>query len=436
MRIPLILSLALAVAVGVHDASAQGPRAGRPYRGLFGGGVGEFTQLLTANGSVGGGWDNNLLADVLGRRTTSISNDFNSQHRGGLGTASGSLNYSLNKERVSARASAGNSTRYYPSLGSDFINRQYLFGGASWSVGKGLAVGAQASYQPYSLGSLYPTLVDPRTGDEIIDEDFASSSQHYTSYSGFASFDHRLSRRTTMTMDAAYRVRNSSIRGVRTIRSGGGKISHSMTRDLSLRLGYHYLDADYAGHANRTANHVIDAGVDYSHALSVSRRTRVSFSTGTSATTSPVTNRTRYRLVGSADLDHEIARTWFASLGYDRGVRFVDSWPEPMFYDAATAGLQGLITRRLRFHAAARAARGSRDVLANDSSTFATYYGNTGLSYALSRFIDTGVVYSYYSHRFPDSFELAPGFPNHVSRETVRVYISAWAPLFRRIGRP
>jgi len=46
MRIPLILSLVLAASVGVDTASAQGPRAGRPYRGLFGGGVGEFTQLL------------------------------------------------------------------------------------------------------------------------------------------------------------------------------------------------------------------------------------------------------------------------------------------------------------------------------------------------------------------------------------------------------
>jgi hypothetical protein len=353
-----------------------------------------------------------------------------------LGTASASLNYSLNKERVSARASAGNNTRYYPSLGSEFVNRQYLFGATSWGVGKGLAVGAQASYQPYSLGALYPMLVDPRTGDEIIDEDFASSTQHYTSYAGFASFDHRLSRRTTMTMDAAYRVRNSSIRGVRTIRSGGGKISHSMTRDLSLRLGYRYFDAEYDGLNGHAANHVIDAGVDYSHALSISRRTRVSFGTGTSATTSPVTNRTRYRLVGSADLSHEIARTWFASVSYDRGVRFVDSWPEPMFYDSATAAVHGLITRRLQFHLGARAARGSREVLSSDRSTFVTYYGNTGLSYALNRFMDTGVVYSYYNHRFPDSFVLAPGFPNHVSRETVRVYVSAWVPLFRRVGRP
>jgi hypothetical protein len=98
--------------------------------------------------------------------------------------------------------------------------------------------------------------------------------------------------------------------------------------------------------------------------------------------------------------------------------------------------VHGLLTRRLQFHVGLRAARGSREVLSSDKSTFFNYYGSTGLSYALSRFIDTGVVYSYYGHRFPDSYVLAPGYPNHVSRETVRVYLSAWAPLFRRIGRP
>jgi hypothetical protein len=437
MRISLILSLVLAVAVGGGRAYAQGPRPARPYRGLFAGGVGDFTQLLTANGSVGTGWDNNLLADVLGRRnTTSVINDLNSSHRGGLGTASGSLNYALNTERVSARASGGTTTRYYPSLRTNFINRKYAFSGVEWNIGEGFAAGAQASYQPYSLAALYPLFVDPRTGDETIDEDFASSDAHYASYSGNLSYGHQLTRRTSIAMDAAYRIRESSFRGVRRIRSGGGRISRNMTRDLSLRLGYHYYDAEYDGFANRAANHIIDAGVDYSHALSVSRRTRLSFSTGTSAATSPTTNRTRYRAVGSAELGHEFGRTWFGSLGYDRGLRFSDSWPEPVFYDAATAGLYGLISRRLQFHAVARAALGSRQVAANDGSRFHTYYGNAGLSYALSRFIDAGVSYSYYQHRFADSFVLAPGYPNHVSRESARVYISAWAPLFRRTGRP
>lgn len=436
MRISLILSLVLAAVVGNGQAYAQGPRAARPYRGLFGGGVGDFTQLLTANASVGGGWDNNLLADVLGRRTTRIVNDLNSSHRGGLGTASGSLNYALNTERISGRASAGTSARYYPTLDSTFIRRNYAATGVAWNIGNGLAAGAQASYQPYSLGAFYPQLIDPRTGDEAIDEDFASSTEHYASYSGNVSFGHQLSRRTSVSMGAAYRIRESSFRGVRRSRTAGGMISRSMTRDLSLKLGYRYYDAEYDGFASRAANHIIDAGIDYSHALSISRRTRISFSTGTSAATSPVTNQTRYRAVGSADLTHEFGRTWFASLGYDRGIRFVDSWPEPMFYDGATAGLHGLITRRLQFHAGARAALGSRQVLANDDSKFHTYYGNAGLSYALSRFINAGVTYAYYNHRFADSFVLAPGYPNHVSRESVRIYISAWAPLFERSRRP
>ena len=44
-------------------AAAQG-RPERPYRGLFASGLGAADHSLVATGSVGSGWDNNLLADT------------------------------------------------------------------------------------------------------------------------------------------------------------------------------------------------------------------------------------------------------------------------------------------------------------------------------------------------------------------------------------
>src|SRR5262245_34279925 len=108
----------LAMTIASVPAYAQTPRADRPYRGLFGSSSSDFGQLLTVSGSVGGGWDNNLIADARGLQGVRLS-DLNTNHRGGVGTVSASLAYELARDRWNARASAGSAGRYYPSLRTD-----------------------------------------------------------------------------------------------------------------------------------------------------------------------------------------------------------------------------------------------------------------------------------------------------------------------------
>ena len=45
-------------------AAQQQGRPERPYRGIFGGGVGDAEQLLTVNFGVSGGYDDNILANA------------------------------------------------------------------------------------------------------------------------------------------------------------------------------------------------------------------------------------------------------------------------------------------------------------------------------------------------------------------------------------
>ena len=58
------------------------------YRGLFAGGVGETEQRLTASGSLGTGWDDNLVADAR-RSSTTTPSDVTREFRGGVYTGSG-----------------------------------------------------------------------------------------------------------------------------------------------------------------------------------------------------------------------------------------------------------------------------------------------------------------------------------------------------------
>src|SRR5687767_4116351 len=101
-----IITLAvLVLACGAAPVLAQG-RAERPYRGLFAGGIQDPQQTLTATGSLGGGFDNNVVADAFfGDQGVGRVGDLNSNVKGGVGQASGGLNYGLFTSALTVSAS-------------------------------------------------------------------------------------------------------------------------------------------------------------------------------------------------------------------------------------------------------------------------------------------------------------------------------------------
>ena len=54
------------------SAAAQSVRPERPYRGLFASSSSDTEQELALNGSLGSGYDDNILADAQGRTTSSV----------------------------------------------------------------------------------------------------------------------------------------------------------------------------------------------------------------------------------------------------------------------------------------------------------------------------------------------------------------------------
>src|SRR5688500_8910763 len=98
----IVCAAALLIAV---PAAAQQPRPARPYRGLFGGGMGDTEQVLTLTGSVGVGYDDNVLADQSG--TGGLGTDPRIDQSGTFQQMSGGLTYSLERTRVSLGASLG-----------------------------------------------------------------------------------------------------------------------------------------------------------------------------------------------------------------------------------------------------------------------------------------------------------------------------------------
>ena len=437
MRIQLQASalVILAAIVAAPAAHAQ-YRAERPYRGLFGGGgVADPQQSLIASGSLGGGFDNNVVADALFGEQQAIGTQ-DERVSGGVGQASGSLAYSLNTSSLSFNASSGTTVHYYPSLESRFMRRYFGSVGASVRATREITLTGTATYMPYSLSSFYPystTLATP--GVAAPDIDFSSSLEHYLTYSGGVSYLRQLSRRTRLGADyTLQRWDGTAFSEDYTNHTAGGRLIFEINRGLNLRAGYQYSAADYGPTARQFNHHFIDAGVDYNRPLSFSRRTTLSISTGTSATSNPDDGQTRLNATGSAQLTHEIGRTWAATVSYARGVNLDAAWGDVVTSDSANVSYGGLISRRLSFESSAQASTGHVGFVSSANS-FESYYGNASLGYALTRHLDFGVTYAYYRHRFDSGVALPTDFVNQFNRHSVRASVSVWAPLFQRARR-
>lgn len=209
-----------------------------------------------------------------------------------------------------------------------------------------------------------------------------------------------------------------------------------VTRYATLNLGYAVRVSDRRSRTGEPeVMHNVNAGVNYARALSFSRRTTLSFGTGTAIaanerqSTPGIDPRTRAHLTGHLALAHEMGRTWTATLTYTRGLRTRDGFDGLYFTDAVRAGLDGLITRRLAFMASASWA---------DSSIQTTVGGHhrgqsavARLQYALTSYLATYVQYVYHYYRFSDQVVLDPRFPRSLDRQGVRVGVTTSIPLIR-----
>ena len=434
-RLPAWLAVLAAAVLAAPGASAQG-RPERPFRGLFGSGAGPADHSLVANGSIGGGWDNNVVLDLFGSRNR-ISN-LNTASRGGVGHASGSLSYGLNLTAVSVNASGGTSVHFYPTLASRFVRRYFGSAGASVQVSRYITAQGSVAYTPFSLSSLLPYYRGELEDVALPDVDFASSIEHYRAYSAGAAYQRQLSRRTRINADYSFRTRDGSFaaRDYHSHRVGGG-LTHELGRDLNFNAGYRYGTSDRALDDRSLQTHNINVGIDYNRSLSFSRRTTLSFSTGTAAVTRPLEDdtRTRFSVIGDVQLTHEIGRTWNATAGYARNVRFDEDWPDFVSSDSLSASLAGLLSQRLQFQSSVRGSTGKVG-LSSQEGGFRGYYANAGLAYALGRQVGVSLTYAYYRHRFARGVELPADFANHYNRHSVRASLNLWAPLFARARRP
>jgi hypothetical protein len=418
--------LALLACVPAAAQTVTPPRPERPYRGMFASGVDNSGQTLTAGTSLSGGYDDNILADATNRQTP-----LQDSQQGTLGQFSGTVNYNFTRSRATVNAGAGTSIRYYPALEQEYFKTYNAGIGAALQVlsKPSLTLHQSANYQPYSFLSRPIDGLDPGLDPLIAPEpDFVPIASQYVSYESGADFDAQLSRRTNYLLSYDYRLADRTGRRFwRQMGSTGFK--WGLTRDLSLRTIYRYTEAHFSGRVVKM--HSPDIGLDFNRALSLTRRTSLTFGAGTEAIM--LNDETRYRATGRVNVAHEIARTWSATASYQRGTYFVDTLSAPVYGDSVLAGIGGLLTRRIQLQATANAMIGNTGF--DVRRRFDSYRGAVSLSTALNRFMNVGVDYAYYKYIFDPQVELEPGVPRDVNRQSVRAHVSFWAPLLNKTRR-
>ena len=433
------LTIVISTAPAFAQWTTAQRRPERPYRGLFASGADDAGQSLIASGSVGGGYDSNVFAD-LGAAGSGIVNDPRFARPGVVGSATGALEYALRHDRLDVGASFGDAFRYYPQNSQTSINSYAETAGIDYHASRRTSFGATqyVAYQPFIL-SLFPSFFEPSPGElNLPPIDLAPGLVSYLTYGAGARITHSLSRRVSMY--GGYNAERSNTPYVNTSLSqqgGNAGVRVGLSKYVGLRMGYQRLEGRYAGRANTVVMETYDIGIDLQKALSVSRRTTLSLASGTSAIENTqaqnnVGERT-YFITGSARLNHEIGRTWHTSVGYDRSVQFVDTLLAPVLSDSISGNLGGLFSRRVDFNSGVQASFGTVG-FSNPGAEqrFHTYQGFASLGYAFNRTANLSLSYSAYTYRFDTQTLLPTGIARDFGRQSVRLNLNLWKPLVNK----
>jgi hypothetical protein len=345
--------------------------------------------------------------------------------------------------KPSLTVSGRTSVSYVPSL-----DRYLTTAGVSGSGSKKLTSRTTVHASPYASFSnfygvgLFPMLeAEPGSAGQLAGAppglDSAVAPLNTYRYGIGANLDQALAEHTSVGAD--YMLVRTDVRDHRYRlfdQRIGGYFSQAVSAHLSLRLGYGYREADYAGRATPVRGHDIDAGVDYHRQLSFSRGTKVSFSTGSGMMTRDITGpatsprQTDFRLLGSADVDQELGRTWSARFAYRRNWQFVEGFAEPFFDDALTLGVGGHVNRQTTLGASASALYGSVG-LDTESNRHHSYGAAVVMRTAFTRTLSAYAQYQYYRYDFANTIVLPIGFPREFERNGARVGLTWLIPLMR-----
>src|SRR5579864_3814872 len=437
----------------------------RPYEGLFAApGRVPSAQSLTFMGSLGGGYDTNILGGGatgagLGLGTgVPVSPAQASSFENG----SAALSYSFSGSRLSFGATAATSANYYAAFAAQplAVNDSGTIG-TSWQATRRTQISANvaASYGPFfslpgvpvvpaapdNAGQIAPGQApgqppgQPLGQTLVLDGGSALFVEDYLNVTGGVALTHEVTRRLSLSLNYGDTdIRTQSHTFDLSTQSYGGGFSYLLAQGLSAQLFYTEWTSRFGVGQAPTTSRGLNGGLAFNRSLSITRRTVLSFNSGLSAYSNAaiLNGRAQYFLTVQAALTREIGRTWTATLAYNRSESFTQTFLQPVFADAVTASVGGQLSRRMQVQSSVGVTDGAIGLVSSPADHFRTYFASAGLRVDASRIVSVGFDYAYYQYRFGSGVQLPPGVFPQSDLQSARVYVSLWAPLMSRGRRP
>lgn len=418
-------------------------RVQRPYTSLFGGASTEIEPAngLRFDGGLYGSWDENLLADFTAPNTTSAL-----QVSGAYTNVVADLRYSRRTSRLQVGATGGLSARYYTGL-NEFAANDFRGGaGATARLNRTTTVGVHQtlSYAPvYLFGLFADALPTPLGGGTAPDSAFAVNDDRAITSDSRIELEGIFTARSLATARTSYRRSHFTVvtpRGTDfAALEAGGDYRYRLTGNSDFRLGYFYRQANFIGteqfgvRTPQPAEHNLHIGVAFHPALSVERRTIVTFEGGTALVSSALAinatqSRRQLRLVGDAAIAHQVGRTWLVVGAFKRGTGFVQGLNGPVFTDAVSVSTTGFFNPRTDLNVSVGYTNGE-PTLVGAVQTFSTTTADARLRVALTSRWAFTAQYVFYHYDFSDVLDLVVGLSPTVKRNTLRFGVNVWWPV-------
>jgi hypothetical protein len=211
-------------------------------------------------------------------------------------------------------------------------------------------------------------------------------------------------------------------------------LSHSMTQKTAFVMGYGYHHRDFQGERLPLRRHDVNIGVNYNSSLPFSPRTTFTFAVGSTALSRDRVSRTGetesnfFRMIGRADLDHQLGQTWRVGVFYHRWVQYIEGVSDVFLAHSVTGNLRGYLGPRVEIRATSGYSTGPLRYGPRQRG-YDTNASSARVRMALTRSLAAQAEYVYYRYLFSDAVMLPTGTPYRGNRHVFRVGLTTWLPL-------
>lgn len=424
-------AIAAVMALAASSAAfAQAERPQRMFRGLFGGPAPRPDRQTEADLSVSlfGAYDTDLAASQGSASLTP-----HNRESGGYSGADLGLTFTHARRHVEFAVSGGTSAQYYPTLHrATSLGDQGAVSVTVHNDRASVGVMESAHYSPLFMLAPFAGPVASsaaEVGSSPIDT--AVLRETMFGYTTGVDGTYNLGPRWSLSSNAAWT--NGTVRyPFGTVKQQGWMAGAALHRQVTAASGFHI------GYTQQVMNpapgfaefrvYNADLGMDYHKALGRTRKTTMGFSFGSAMMQDGV--RHVYTVLGDASLNREIGRSWVAIANYHRGLGMVAGFDQPLFSDAISGSVNGLITRRIDFSGSVAYTNGEIGIRSL-TNRLGSYNGTARARYAISELFAIYGEYIVYWYDLANNLYVTGALPPNVLRQGVHVGLSLSLPLVR-----